>query len=257
MTFQMFDEERARSLAGVVKNDGLWKSDKQARYSRTHMRLRVNAYYDDQHDDLEAEYDDGSRFGVTLKAGQVFTQVDGVITFAPTAPSPGWSGREGGNRPWTKVFVLDGVGVVWAAKAKFKKAKNGGWDVHALEMVFERDASGPDHWSEQDEQRAAEDAGAADAPSGRVEVEGRVLSTKFQDNDFGGTFKMLVLDERGFRVWMSIPSRMLGIDAGSLVHVKVTLTPSDDDAKFAFGLRPTEVSGCKCDAHRNEQVAAV
>ena len=252
MTFQMFDEDRARSLAGVVGNDGLWKSGKQARYAREHMRPRVNEFYDGD-GEIEAEYEDGSRYGVTLKAGQVFAKVDGVVTFAPTAPSPGWRGGEGGNRPWTKVFVLDGVGVVWAAKAKFKKAKNGhgGWDVCGLEMVFERDASGPDHWSEQDEQRAevaskraAEDADAEDAPSGRVEVRGVVLSTKFQESEYGSTLKMLVKDERGFRVWTTVPgSMMMDVDTGLPVHIRVTLTPSDDDAKFAFGKRPTAVSG--------------
>ena len=241
MTFHMYDEDRARSLAGVIKNNGCWKSSAQARHARTHMRLRVNAYYDDQ-DDLDAEYDDGSRYGVTLESGQVFTKVDGSITFAPRKPDGEWHGGEGGARPWTKIYVLDGIGVVYAAKAKFKKT-DGSWGVCGLEMVFERDSSGPDHWSEQDEQRAAEDADADDAPSGRVEVQGVVLNTKYQESDYGSTLKMLVKDERGFRVWTTVPSSMMGIDTGSPVHVKVTLTPSDDDAKFAFGKRPSEVKG--------------
>ena len=262
MTFQMFDEDRARSLAGVVRNDGLWASDRQARYARAHMRLRVNAYYDDQNDELDPEWDDGSRYGVSLDADQVFTKVDGIITFAPRDPDHRWQGREGGGRPWSKVFVLDGQGIVWAARAKFRKAAgHGGWDVSELERVFTRTASGPDHWVEQDEQqaevaakRAAEDAAADAAPSGRVEVRGVVLSTKLQANDFGETLKMLVKAEQGFRVWTTVPSSMCGwnrsVDIGDPVHIKVTLTPSDDDTKFAFGKRPAKVSKCTCGAHQ-------
>ncbi len=81
------------------------------------------------------------------------------------------------------------------------------------------------------------------APDGRVEVSGVVVSTKWQDNDFGGSLKMLVKiseDEGVWKLWTTVP-RSLEVERNDEVHIRVTVTPSNDDPSFAFGKRPTVV----------------
>lgn len=57
--------------------------------------------------------------------------------------------------------------------------------------------------------RAAEEA-ANSAPviEGRIEIEGEVLSAKWQENDWGGRLVMTVRDDRGFKVWGSVPAKL-------------------------------------------------
>ena len=90
---------------------------------------------------------------------------------------------------------------------------------------------------EQNAKRAEETAKALPAPEGRHIVEGVVLCVKIQDSHFGSTLKMLVKDERGFKVWTSVPKSM-DPAKGDNVRIKVTLSPKKEDPKFAFGSRP-------------------
>lgn len=85
---------------------------------------------------------------------------------------------------------------------------------------------------------------AVDAPEGRAIVTGEVVMTRWYDHDFGSTLKMIVRDDTGFRVFVSVPSSLLGvgIDKGSRVTFTAALTQSDDDPTFAFGKRPTKAS---------------
>lgn len=111
--------------------------------------------------------------------------------------------------------------------------------------------------AERDAQRAADALTATPAPSGKVTVTGEVLSTKWQENDFGGCLKMLVRDDRGFKVWVSVPSSIAprtvwdpetheqsvtNLDAGTRVTFSATLEVSDRDETFAFGKRPTKAA---------------
>lgn len=81
------------------------------------------------------------------------------------------------------------------------------------------------------------------APTGRVEVTGEVLSTKWQESDFGDTLKMLVkitTDDGSWKLWTTVPSA-LTVERGDTVHIKVTVTPSNNDPAFAYGKRPSVV----------------
>lgn len=93
-------------------------------------------------------------------------------------------------------------------------------------------------------QRAAEGELDAPAPSGKVTVVGKVLSLKVQSSAYGDTLKMLVRDDRGFKVWVSVPAAINGSDtvAGVRVQFTATLEVSDRDECFAFGKRPTKAS---------------
>lgn len=82
---------------------------------------------------------------------------------------------------------------------------------------------------------------AAPVPAGRLEVTGTVKTTKWVDNAYGGSLKMLVLDDRGFKVWGTVPSA-LEVDRGSRVTFKATLEASADDETFGFFKRPASAS---------------
>ena len=79
------------------------------------------------------------------------------------------------------------------------------------------------------------------APSGRIVVEGTVVAQKTVDGDYGVTFKMLVLADEGWKVWVSEPSA-INPSKGDRVRFTATLTPSHEDVLFAFGSRPSKAS---------------
>jgi hypothetical protein len=98
----------------------------------------------------------------------------------------------------------------------------------ALERMAEREA-----------QAAQEEAEARPVPTGRIVVEGEVLTTKWQDSSFGGTLKMLVKGE-GWKVWGSVPSGLRGLEKGDKVRFTATVEASEDDPSFGFFKRPTK-----------------
>jgi len=107
--------------------------------------------------------------------------------------------------------------------------------------------------------REAEDAASVDAPTGRVNIEGRIVSVKGRDTDFGYVYKALVVctdDDGGvFKVYMTATDKLIALGTtpengnwsdkaaslrGRVIRCAVTLKPSDDDPSFAFGSRPAK-----------------
>lgn len=94
-----------------------------------------------------------------------------------------------------------------------------------------------------DAERAAEVAAAKPAPEGRIEVTGKVLAVKFPENDFGRIdHKMLVQHADGWKLWVTVPAAIDKVERGATVSFTATVTPSNDDPKFAFGKRPTKAT---------------
>jgi hypothetical protein len=92
--------------------------------------------------------------------------------------------------------------------------------------------------------RAAENAAAAPVPSGRVVIEGVVLSVKVTEDQFGSHTKILVRDNTGFKVWgsrFSINGFDGGVQKDDQVKFTATVEPSSDDPKFGFFKRPVAV----------------
>lgn len=92
--------------------------------------------------------------------------------------------------------------------------------------------------------RAAEAEALAAAPElaeGRYELTGKVLSTKWQDNDFGGSLKMLVQLPEGNKVWGTVPSA-INPSKGDTVTFTAKVERSRDDAHFGFFSRPTKAA---------------
>ena len=77
----------------------------------------------------------------------------------------------------------------------------------------------------------------------RIEFTGKILNTKYQENQFGGTLKMLFQDERGFKLWGSVPSKLLDEELSNL-HIKflATVSVSETDSSFGFFKRPSKVA---------------
>ncbi len=76
----------------------------------------------------------------------------------------------------------------------------------------------------------------------RIQFEGKIINTKFQENQFGGTLKMLFEDMRGFRLWGSVPSKLLDKELNNLnIKFIATVSVSDTDLSFGFFKRPTKV----------------
>ncbi len=83
------------------------------------------------------------------------------------------------------------------------------------------------------------------APEGRIQITGEVLTVKFQDSDYGGSWKMLVKvtgqgEHEAWKIWTTVPSA-LDVERGDSITIKVTVTPKADDPTFAIGKRPTPV----------------
>lgn len=91
-------------------------------------------------------------------------------------------------------------------------------------------------------QRAAENAEPmTPCPTGKVTVTGRILTTRWQESQYGGSLKCLVLDDRRFKVWGTVP-RSLDITTGDRVTFSATVERSADDETFGFYKRPTKAS---------------
>ena len=81
-----------------------------------------------------------------------------------------------------------------------------------------------------------------DAPEGRVVITGTVLSFKWQSSEYGDVLKMLVQDDRGFRVWGSVPKSLDDAERESRISFTATVSQSDRDTKFGFFKRPTKAA---------------
>lgn len=99
--------------------------------------------------------------------------------------------------------------------------------------------------AEREATRAAEREAATPAPTGRLDVSGEVLSVKAQETDFGVTIKMTVKTDAGWILWTTQPAAS-SAKRGDRVTLRVTVTPSADDPKFAFGKRPTLLGEAVC-----------
>ena len=103
--------------------------------------------------------------------------------------------------------------------------------------------------------RAAEAAAADPVPvkEGRWVVEGEVLSIKAPgEYDPFPSYKMLVKNEAGWKVWGSVPAAILsGLGRGDKVRFAASVKRSDKDAAFGFFSRPA-----KAEVFKKEEEAA-
>jgi hypothetical protein len=90
------------------------------------------------------------------------------------------------------------------------------------------------------EYKAKEAANAVDVPEGRIEITGEVVSLKAQHGDYGVQHKALIKDDRGFKVWGSVPNAIIDdVEKGSRVKLTATVVQSNDKG-FGFYKRPAK-----------------
>ncbi len=91
--------------------------------------------------------------------------------------------------------------------------------------------------------RAEENAKAEPVPEGRHEIGGEVISVRSKETQFGVVRKMVVKEDRGFRIYVTVPQSIeADVERGSRVTLTAKLERSRDDDKFGFGSRPTGAS---------------
>jgi hypothetical protein len=91
-------------------------------------------------------------------------------------------------------------------------------------------------------ERAIQVANGTPVVEGRIQITGTVISTCVRETDYGLTLKAVVLDDRGFKVWGTVPSSNDEWIAGDKVAFTATVERSDKDEMFGFYKRPTKAS---------------
>ena len=102
-----------------------------------------------------------------------------------------------------------------------------------------------DNAKETQAERDAEKASAKDAPEGRIDFEGTLVSKKYVEGYYGVQLKGTVKTTDGWCVYLTIPAVAENYEVGDDISLRATLTVSDDDSKFAFGKRPYLLSEVK------------
>jgi hypothetical protein len=95
------------------------------------------------------------------------------------------------------------------------------------------------------EERKAEEANdPAPAPvvEGRITVTGKLVARKAVDSDYGTQEKILVLDDRGFKLWGTEPRALYSAPTGGRITFTAQVERSRDDETFGFYRRPTKAS---------------
>lgn len=98
-------------------------------------------------------------------------------------------------------------------------------------------------------QRAAREIPVtAPVPQGRVQITGTVLTVKWQENDFGGSLKMLVQADAGWKVYGTVPASIAHLDTLKGLRITFTATVQPKEAGFGFFSRPTNGSVIEAEA---------
>lgn len=163
---------------------------------------------------------------------------------------------------WCKWCIGDGgYGYGWeGTRHKFVAALNRDGEVSQrfLKMIM-RDMARTERYEEERAAReaadAAEQATAEKVIEGRVELTGTILATKTTEGDFGMQWKMLLKDDRGFKVWGTvgrcITDAVDGPLKGARISFTATVESSRDDDYFGFYKRPTKAT-CLAEAGEEE-----
>lgn len=84
-------------------------------------------------------------------------------------------------------------------------------------------------------------------PEGRYEIIGEIIYTKWYDGDYGPILRCTIRDDRGFRVFGTVPTAIVDYTEseeielkGQRIQLTGTVTQADDDNKFGFFRRPAK-----------------
>jgi hypothetical protein len=133
-------------------------------------------------------------------------------------------------------------------RAKFRKYHSLSVKQWALAKKLKRE--GEERAARLAEERAKCNPIPADVLEGRATIAGEVVSAKVQEGYYGSTYKMLVKDDRGFKVWGTVPASIDEavyngrLEDGATIRVEfvATVEASDDDDTFGFFKRPSKAT---------------
>lgn len=76
----------------------------------------------------------------------------------------------------------------------------------------------------------------------RIKFTGTVVKEYWKSDDYGEKHVMIFLDDRGFKVWGTVPSKLWEIKIGDRLEFAATVKASDEDPGFGFFKRPTKAA---------------
>ena len=79
-------------------------------------------------------------------------------------------------------------------------------------------------------------------PTGKVTIEGVILSFKSSYSQYGTITKMLVESDQGYRVYGTLPKSIDDVEKGNKVRFVATVEKSPTDDNFGFFNRPTQAT---------------
>lgn len=142
-------------------------------------------------------------------------------------------------RPWKQDEFLGSL-----RRQIFQRGTLTELQMEAIDQAIEKKAK----WAREREERDARMPEPAPVIEGRIEIEGEVLSAKLQEGYYGDEYKWLVVDDRGFKVWGTIPSAIFDENVtladlrGRRVSFTAAVEKSKNDDCFGFYKRPTRAS---------------
>jgi hypothetical protein len=105
------------------------------------------------------------------------------------------------------------------------------------------------HLGKEVERKAEEErtANAEPCPQGRALITGTVLKRDVKHNDYTGDVRhvMWVLDDRGFKVWGTIPSSIINVNEGDKIRFTANISPKEEEPTIGFYKRPTQAEVIK------------
>lgn len=144
------------------------------------------------------------------------------------------------DRPQVEWDVLAESGNEFIGDVLRKGRRNGNLSDRQVEAIVESNKRDIEFAAKRAEE-AANALPTMSVPEGNgLIVEGKVLTTKWQESEYGDTLKMLVevtLDGHTFKVWGSVP-RAIDPEHGDVVRFTANFERSNDDQSFGFFKRP-------------------
>lgn len=233
------DKNVFASLRSIIKHrHGAWKSTAQALFFQGNGYVHLNLKEKPEehiHEEIE------ENLGVSVFDGQDVMFVSGVYSDEYT-PGDRWS--ESNFRRVMHVFIFDSLGVVEHHRMPFGRDNKP--NPARVSRVWARERS-PDKvinvWDTESARASRHYQDATKwAPRGETLVRGEIVSSKVVDGLFGKSFKIMVVDDRGFKVWMTRPGSIGATPKGSRIEVVARLEPSDSDPCFAVGKYPKQAA---------------
>lgn len=76
--------------------------------------------------------------------------------------------------------------------------------------------------------------------SERIEFTGTIIKRYWKNTDYGDKLVMIFVDDRGFKIWGTVPTKVWDTEVGDRLRFAATVEASETDPAFGFFKRPTK-----------------